>query len=69
MLMFSALLMLCLYSVNDVTSKCYYTSVISFLLNGFFTLQQGFLGVRMKMIYVHITKEALRPFSLSPLEL
>jgi hypothetical protein len=27
-----------LYSANDVTSKCYYTSVISFLLNGFITL-------------------------------
>jgi hypothetical protein len=27
-----------IYSANDVTSKCYYTSVISFLLNGFITL-------------------------------
>ena len=27
-LMFSALLMLCLYSANDVMSECYYTSVI-----------------------------------------
>jgi hypothetical protein len=27
-----------LYSANDVTSKCYYNSVISFLLNGFSTL-------------------------------
>ena len=37
-IMFSALLTLCLYSTNDVTSKFYYTSVISFLLNGFITL-------------------------------
>ena len=37
--MFSALLTLCLYSANDVTSKCYYTSVISFLLHGFITLR------------------------------
>ena len=37
-LMFSALLTLCLYSLNDVISKCYYTSVISFLLNGYITL-------------------------------
>ena len=38
MLTFSALLMLCLYNANDIMSKCYYTSVISFLLNGFITL-------------------------------
>ena len=38
MLMFCLLLMLCLYNTNDVTSKCYYTSVISFSLHGFITL-------------------------------
>jgi hypothetical protein len=27
-----------IYSANDVMSKCYFTSVISFLLNGFLTL-------------------------------
>jgi hypothetical protein len=27
-----------IYKENDVKSKCYYTSVISFLLNGFITL-------------------------------
>ena len=36
--MFSAILTLCLYSANDVTSKCCYTSVISFLSHGFITL-------------------------------
>ena len=38
MLMLSTLLTLCLYSANNITSKYYYTSVISFLLNGFITL-------------------------------
>ena len=37
-IMFSALLTLCLYNANDVTSKSHYSSVISFLLNGFITL-------------------------------
>ena len=37
-LMFSALQTLCLYnSVNDVLSKCYYTSVMSLLVNGYIT--------------------------------
>jgi hypothetical protein len=27
-----------IYDANDITSKCYYTSVISFLLHGFITL-------------------------------
>jgi hypothetical protein len=27
-----------MYDANDVTLKCYYTSVISFLLNGFFAI-------------------------------
>ena len=36
--MFSVLLTLCLYSANEVTSECYYTSVKSFLLHGFITL-------------------------------
>ena len=36
--MFIALLTLCLYSINDITSKLYYTSAISFLLHGFITL-------------------------------
>ena len=38
--MLSTLLTLCLYS----TSKCYFTSVISFLLNGFITLLHHVLG-------------------------
>ena len=36
-------LTLCWYSANDVTPKCYYTSVISFLLNGFITLMHRVL--------------------------
>ena len=36
--MFSALLKLCLSNANDVTSKRYYTSVISFLLHDFIAL-------------------------------
>ena len=39
----SALLTLILYSANDVTSKCYYTSVTSFLLNCFITLMNRIL--------------------------
>ena len=35
--MFSVLLTLYLHSANDFTSKCYYTSVILFLLHGFIT--------------------------------
>ena len=38
MLIFSAFLTLCLYSANDVTSKWYYTSVISFIFHGLITL-------------------------------
>ena len=37
-LLFSASLTVSLYSANDVTSKFYYTSVITFLLNGCITL-------------------------------
>ena len=42
-LMLSALLTIWLYSANDVTLKCYYTSVILFLLNGFITLLHSVL--------------------------
>jgi hypothetical protein len=47
-----------LYSANDVTSKCYYTSVISFLLNGFITLLRS--GLCDKIFYGPLEQRKLK---------
>ena len=49
MLMFGALLMICLY----IALKCYYTSVVSFLLNGFITLLHRVLCDKYKSNTFH----------------
>ena len=51
-LTFSALLTLYLYGANDVTSKYYYSSVVSFLLNGFISLLHRVLCDKMCFIIV-----------------
>ena len=53
--MLSALLSLCLYSANAVMSKCYYTSVILILLNGYITLLHHVLCDIRYYAYVTIT--------------
>ena len=62
-------LTLCLYSENDVTSKCYYTSVISFLLNGFITLLLRVICDNLKyyrdMVYLYCMNNVEKEFCKS----
>ena len=50
MLILRTLFMPCLNSANDVTPKCYYTSVILVLLNGFITLLHHVLCNKMTSV-------------------
>jgi hypothetical protein len=50
-----------LHSTNDVTSKCYYTSVISFLLNGFITFLRRGLCDKNKYVFYCRHEEENKP--------
>ena len=59
MLLFSRFLCYVCICVNDVKSKSYYTSVISFLLNGFITLQHCVLYEKHVFLDMTIIKQIL----------